>query len=350
MKHLVLLLIIILLISPWLANAESTKVLRYQGQSCDHMSLDSITTETQYRDEVRYQTCTRQVPYQEQICQQVPRVRQECHQAPPQTQCHMEGGGVVCTFENGRRVCRNEPPRQVCNSMPGQTICNNVTYYENVCRYETRYRTESYSCPVTVRVPYTVNVTRYAEIDFQFENAMGMVNADLRANFDSSGMIQLTAQDYSNQALIVARKDYYNSDEGTYSNKTTRARYTISFLPKERVLNPLRMAPDQIQMAASELRFVMNKSFAPQQLLVTLTFQGQGVMENRTVSADQLFIRDLNPMQSLVTINFQQLNLYLPYGAYNVTVDLRLNLGGDILNINEQTYQSRTVYLPMTGM
>lgn len=349
MKHLIILLFILLLICPWLANAESVRTVHYVGQSSEHVRLDQTTYETQYRDEIQYQTCQRQVPYQEQVCQSVPRVTQQCYQTPPQQQCRMEGGGVVCTIENGRRICRNEPPHQVCQTIPGQYVCRDVTTYENVCRYETRYRTENYSCPVTVRVPYTVPATRYAEVDLTFENAFGQVNADIQVSFDQMGNILLRGNDYSNQALIIARRDYFSGNDSYSNNTNVRASYNVSFLPKERVLNPIRRAPGQIQLVQSELRFVMNKSFAPQQLRLTVTFEGQGVRESRNLNSQNFMMRDIDMMNSLVSIDLRNLGLYLPYGAYNVTLELSLDLGGEILNINEQTRQISRVYLNMTG-
>jgi len=346
MKDLFILLIFLFLISPWLARAESSRIVHYQNQGSEHVSLDLTTYETQYRNEIQYNTCERQVPYQEQICRSVPRVTQQCHQTPPQQQCHMEGGGVVCTYENGRRVCRNHPPHQVCNTIPGQYICRDVTTYENVCHYETRYRTETYSCPVTVRVPYTVAITRYGEIDLIFENSFGQVNADLNLTLDQRGNIFLSANDFSNQSLIIARRENYTIDNNSQT-KVTRATYRISFLPKERVLNPVRVPPTQMQLTQSELRFVINKSFAPQQLRMNVTFEGPGVYETRALDGQNSNIRDININQSLVTLDLRNANLYLNYGAYTVTVDVSLDLGGEILNTNEQIRQNSRNYLNM---
>ena len=76
MKKLFLLLFMCCVV--FSANAESTKVINYDGQNADSFELDLETEIIRYREEQYPSTCTRQIPYTEQVCGYETRYRQQC--------------------------------------------------------------------------------------------------------------------------------------------------------------------------------------------------------------------------------------------------------------------------------
>jgi hypothetical protein len=135
-KHFVFVtLLLYLMATLFSAHAsEASQSIQFRGQSYDSVSLTSLLKETQYRDEVVYDTCTRTVPYEDLECRMDTRYREECHM---DTRYREE-----CRNETRYRdECRMETRyRQECSMEPSRQRCE--TTYEQQCRMETRYRQE----------------------------------------------------------------------------------------------------------------------------------------------------------------------------------------------------------------
>ena len=366
--------------------ASATKTVTFNGQNNESLTISYQDQETRYRDEVVNTTCTRQVPNGvEQVCEQVLRYREQCHYEPGRQDCHYtpsreqchttpsrqecryEQGGVVCSYENGRRVCRNEPGHQVCRTIPGQrvcqtipgdyvctqipghNVCNQVPYYERVCHNETRYRTESYSCQRTVSVPYNVKIAHEALVDLTFDNAMNVATAELNVLFLADGEIKLATN--KNDVLVLAQKEnLYTERNG--DKYTTHASYRISFLPKERVLSPVRNPADQIQLTQDQLSFVIGKSFNPSQLKVYVRLHAKKTLFHkeidvqRTFNGNELRMIDISngtiSTQSTVQINMNEIGVELKKRKYDITIITSVELkGGEVIN-DEQLSLSQT--------
>ncbi|MBL6989412.1 MAG: hypothetical protein ISR65_06525 [Bacteriovoracaceae bacterium] len=159
----------------------------YEGQITQNFVLENVLTQTRYRDEEIDDTCTREVPYTEevcdyqtsyrsecrdipgqQVCDDVPyqectdvtRYRRECSEGPSTRECHREPDREVCHNEPdrrecstgpstrqchreadrqecsrapGRQVCRDKPAREVCETKPAQRVCEQING-RRVCR------------------------------------------------------------------------------------------------------------------------------------------------------------------------------------------------------------------------
>lgn len=170
----------------------SSAQFSYQGQPGETLTLKNVLTETRYNEEEVPDTCTRQVPYTENVCdyetqyrrecedipghevchdvphrecRDVTRYRRECHDGPSREECHREPGREVCHNRpsrqvcertqaqrvceqvNGRRVCRRIPGERVCRTVPGERVCN-TTPGRRVCNTIPGRR-------ICERVPYT---------------------------------------------------------------------------------------------------------------------------------------------------------------------------------------------------
>ncbi len=366
--------------------ASATKTVTFNGQTSENVSLSFEGQETRYRNEVVNSTCTRQVPDGvQQICEQVLRYRQECryepsrqdchytssreecYYTPSRQDCHYEGGGVVCTIENGRRICRNEPGHQVCRTIPGErvcrtipgqyvcetipgrNVCNQVPYYETVCHNETRYRTESYSCQKTISVPYSVRINHDAQVEFNFENAMSVKDASISVNFEDDGVVTLKTN--SADVLVLAQKEG-SSVEHNADTFTTHASYRVTFLPKERVLSPVKLPAEQVNVTQDQLSFVIGKSFNPSQLKVTVNLHAKRTLFHkefdvtRTFNGTELRMIDIQngaiATQSTVVLNLKDLGIELPKRKFDITINTAVELkAGQVIN-NENLVLTQT--------
>lgn len=358
--------------------ASTFKTVTYNGQASENVNLSFTTDETRYRDQIVNSTCTRQVPDGvQQICEQELRYRQECHYepsrqdchytssreechyTPSRQECHTEGGGVVCTVENGRRICRNEPGHQVCRTIPGEricrtipgeyvcqtipgrNICSQIPYYENVCHNETRYRTETYSCQKTISVPYTEKINHDAQVEFIFENALGVSTANFNLEFSDDGVTNLKAS--ANDVLILAQKESSSVEHGASDTYTTHASYRIIFLPKQRVLSPVALPAEKVELTQDQLSFIIGKSFNPSQLKVTINIHAKRTLFHkevditRTFSGNELRMIDVQngdiATQSTVILNLKDLGIDLSKRKYDVTIDTAVELKlGQVIN------------------
>jgi len=112
---------------------EKGKTFIYKGVENEvKYQLQNKIVETRYRTETVPDTCTREVPYTENVCEQVTRHREECNTIPgeevcrdvPDRECHDETSTrEVCRNTPGREVCHPGPDRRVCHSTPGREEC-----------------------------------------------------------------------------------------------------------------------------------------------------------------------------------------------------------------------------------
>lgn len=159
------------------SEKSSRTIIQFTGQEQESIQLNNELTETRYRTEYRDTTCTRQVPYEEQVCETIPdydtvcrtipgrndcrteydrqcrtvtRYRQECSRGPSRRECTNENRRVCrqvpgrrqcrtlpngterCRDLPGHRVCENKPER-VCRNVPGERTCRQVPYTEREC-------------------------------------------------------------------------------------------------------------------------------------------------------------------------------------------------------------------------
>ncbi|MBY0518163.1 MAG: hypothetical protein K2P81_14740 [Bacteriovoracaceae bacterium] len=205
-----------------LAQNETAQFI-FRGQPQEHVALERSVVETRTRTEMQNDTCTRQIPYQEQECgpetryrqectwvparqecgrrderrcRQVTRYRQECSNGPSRRECRTFPGGQVCTNRpgreicedrggseecrevNGRRVCRrtggrvcrtvpgerdcrSTPPETRCTTEPGERICRQVSYPDQECTTESvPWCTTIPGQNVCRDIPYQENVCR----------------------------------------------------------------------------------------------------------------------------------------------------------------------------------------------
>lgn len=105
------------------SEIEAMKQFLFKGTDIATIKLQEKKDETRYREEMQDSTCTRQVPYEEEVCGNVTYYRQVCHTVPARTQCNDYDEQVCHNETRYREECRQGPSRQVCRSVPGRRVC-----------------------------------------------------------------------------------------------------------------------------------------------------------------------------------------------------------------------------------
>jgi len=115
-----------------LSASESRHQFLYDGGGQQEFTLENTLTETRYRERQVPDTCYRDIPYTERVCQMETRYRNQCQTVPGHEECHMQNEtqcrDVVryreeCLPGPSRRVCTANPPRRECQPGPIQRVC-----------------------------------------------------------------------------------------------------------------------------------------------------------------------------------------------------------------------------------
>jgi len=361
----------------------------YVGQGDQGFELVNFEEVTRYRDEMVYNTCTRQVPYNEQECSYETRYRNECHNVPggqdcrtvndnvcsnvtryrtecsnsgSTTQCRNEGGRRVCREVPGQRVCRQVPytervcrnvPRRVCTNLPSRRVCENVPYSERVCRTVTRYRTEQYSCPTTVRVPYTVRIEKVANVNFEFLTDNFDAVVDFRTTLLKTGEIKLQVVDRSNRRVLVLvnkRTDVQERGEDTIYNVF----YTVKFLDAAEVLLPVTSGVTDLVLYTDELSFNLGNIVNERIFSLRVRIASEGIVKmDRVFAASELDLRNNSVDSVRAILDLDRLGVLIRNSqVYNISITPSVNLERldfEVLNIgNIETSKTFNVTIPVT--
>lgn len=135
-------------------HADTQKVINYENQRGEVFDLENWLKEIQYKTEEVKDTCHKQVPYEEKVCKDVTKYKDECQTIPAHESCN-NVNHPICRNETTYEDQCTTPTHRECHN-ESERVCHNETRYENVCstspdRQECR----------TVNEPYCHNETRY---------------------------------------------------------------------------------------------------------------------------------------------------------------------------------------------
>jgi len=371
---------------------DRTERLSFSGQASDYLRLENEVTETRYRTEEYADTCTREVPYQDQecetvtryrrdcrtemepVCQNVTRYRRQCEPSqrvcepgrrectPGRRICENIPGGVDCRIENGRRICERRPDRQECREVPGQChetpgycreipgrcmdvpyterecrdvprqVCRDVPYYEQVCRTVTRYRTESYSCMKTRQVPYQHTVRRdTAELEFNFKDIAGQSRMEFEAFLTDGGEVIVKGFDRSSRPVVAVAKKIEEDPRTVGVDTNRKIKFDVTFLDQTRELAPIMRDISNAQMLMGRVVFETGRIFNKDTFKIRMNVTDRlGTLVNRDLDLREYGIRDMETT-SQVAIDLAALNLPRR-GRVNVEFRIAVDLGGMVLN------------------
>ncbi|OIQ20579.1 MAG: hypothetical protein BM556_01175 [Bacteriovorax sp. MedPE-SWde] len=283
--------IVLTLLVCFSSYAEQSASFSFNGQSNDEVLIEEIRQITLFKDEVRDGTCTRQIPYTENVCgyetnyrqecswqagynncyndtqrdcRYETRYRRECTRGPSRSQCTMKPGKTTCrTGRDGqqrchttqpRRVCRDVPGRETCRRVPyqdyvcsnrtvrkcdwvpGRNVCEQVPYQEYICRDVTKYRSEDYACKVTVKVPYKVEKKVSNQIFVSYKGDLDIAEAQFLATFKDDNTLDLKTTNLNEDDLLISSTVDTVSGSDKYSFITNIA---VDFFDKTKALRPV---------------------------------------------------------------------------------------------------------------
>ena len=295
MKLMVKLTLLYFLATTALYAAEHQESFIYQGELEKSLELTRDKINVYYTEEEVDTTCTRQIPYEEDVCRDVTRYREQCHWEPGRDICrnHTEYERVcrsnpsrrvcrsvperVCRTVNGRsrcrtvnrQVCRNvgggtscrQVPRTVrrCTHNPGRNICENIPYYENICNMETLYRTEEYGCKERVSDPHEEVVGQYkADVNFYFQNEYAE-DVPFNVFLDSEGKVSYNTKSDNQESTVFVKLIHKEVEEIAQDHK--QVTYTVALYSKDQILSPVSMEITKASFSKTKIKFQMGQIF-----------------------------------------------------------------------------------------
>lgn len=256
MKRITLLFGLILVLNA-AAQAQEFFEFEYAQQPTEQVTLEGTREVTLYRTQYVDGTCTRQEPYQETVCgdetryrnectwipsrnvctteddyqcRDVRRTRRECKPGrtqrvcvnePARRECRSRNGVERCVDVPGRRncrdvvgdqVCRNVPytdracqtvSRQVCRDVPARNECRDIPYQDYVCRDVTSYRSISYACKKPVQVPYVSSKSFSHQINFKFSDPDLLGKATIKLVLNEKGQAAISYQNLNESETYI---------------------------------------------------------------------------------------------------------------------------------------------------
>ncbi len=113
--------------------ADTSKTFSYEDQKEEVFNLENFLKEITYIEQEVKGTCTRKVPYQENVCRNVTRYKKECAIVPAHEECEQVNNPICRTESRTERECHDTPSRQECRDV-NEYQCRTETRYENECR------------------------------------------------------------------------------------------------------------------------------------------------------------------------------------------------------------------------
>ena len=294
MKRLTLLSLMLLTLAQT-TYAQSRDSFAYNGQENQKVTLKEIKEITLYRTEMQDSTCTRQIPYTEEVCGNETFYRSECSWVPGRNHCYDESDYVCrnvtrhrqeCTRGRSREECTTEPARRVCRTrngvercvdvpsrrrcrqvqgretcrrvaytdrqcetvtrrqcdwIPGQNECSQVPYQEWVCKDVTRYRDEQYACQVPVQIPYQADKEFTSSINFNFNDSLSIGDAQIEVLRNMSNEIEVKVVNQDNKTFIQKLEETSSVVSDNDESRVTAHGYIYSFGSIEKLVAPLKV-------------------------------------------------------------------------------------------------------------
>jgi len=146
-----------------IAHSETYKRFNYENQPEETFSLENFLKEITMVDQEVKSTCERKVPYQENVCRDVTKYKNECSTIPAHEECKQVNNPICRTETRMEEECYRLPSKEECRQVPNR-VCSYETKYERecnttpdrqecrtvsdqVCRYETKYEQQCRTVP-----------------------------------------------------------------------------------------------------------------------------------------------------------------------------------------------------------
>ena len=288
------LIIALLGFTAFLNSALADQIVLNSNQSSYQLRLKGLAYRTEYRQEVRPRTCSREVlDHYERQCR-IEHGQQICRKQPDRTECGLTPTGEQCHIVPGATVCNNELDRQICNDIA-------------------RYRTEFYNCDEIVSVPYQV-YDHDVENDITVNVDKSKYNPQLNEilSFVQNGDdLSIQAVQTTGRAIIFIKKSVQDLGQSGII-KRTKTNIQLTILDKNIVFSAFLTNPTELSVSANGLSISTGLIIDPSLVKVSLFVERHRALAKNILMID----RELNPGEyvltnsaanTLVRISFSQL-------------------------------------------
>lgn len=241
-------------------------------------------------------------------------------------------------YEQRQTICYRQQVfyRTTCHSTPQGNFCQSIPYY----------RTVSYPCIQTVRVPYEVKEFDVeAKVDLKILNAPEGAAETFKVTLDGA---KLTLSAQGSKRYFIMLKDQNISRQVNGSVKLITATFEAELVEAAPVLSALSMT--NISMKDSILSFTMGPVAAAEFIGYALTVKKAPILGSDTI----LFDRELSKNEIQISstdrissgrVSIEQLGVTLTSGRHTLTAKAFFKHPGSILNGQdfEATETSRTL-------
>lgn len=358
-------------------------IIDFTGEETKTVTLEGPMTVTRVRVEDQDSTCYRQEPYEEEVCGNETRYRNECRWQPGRRACDTrydrvcrnvtryrqrcttgasrqvctnEPGRRVCRTRDGRQTCRNVPGRRVCRSepgrrtcrsvpytdrvcdrvprtycrdIPGRNICQDVPYQDYVCRMVTKYRDIPYACTKPVEVPYEAEVTHTHEVEVKFTDAdaLGAGKLSLKV-VDKEFIDAIFTNENEDQTFVQLTKntEVVSDEEDAIVSKSE---VSVNVGNLQKLLAPVKAVIEGVSIDKKGRLNVSTqeaKSFADSDIeLVIVKKKNDEVHFAKTFKASDFSLNGEEGMKiDLSKHGFEKLKTFLGLGGVDLKISMRI--------------------------
>ncbi len=336
MKFLFLALTSVLALS---SNAIAKQITIDGLKSQYKTQLTAEVTHTEYRQEQRETTCSRQVPngYHEE-CRDYPGTH-ECREVGGGRECRQVGGGQQCGETPSGRQCFDLPGHEECFNTPGQRECYDTPGHRQ-CHTVQDTRTEYYQCTKTISVPYIVkdadienDVVVNVEINRALPNGVNEV-----IDFVQDGKVLILKSVQSTAKVLVIANQQQNeiSNNGRIIKQQTVV--SIKLIDRQAALGPFLGTASELTFDAHGLQITTGLITDVRAVRFDLEvrrhkFLGKDeIILQRSLEASEMTFAN-NGGQTLVSVDFQKLGLQDKISGKKIKLVLQMQLNVNLDNV-----------------
>ncbi len=318
------------------ANAGSKQIIIDGLKSQYKNQLSAEVSHTEYRQEQRQSTCSRQVPDgSHQECRYIPGNR-ECHETGGGRQCRYVGGGQTCGETPSGRQCHDLPGHEECYDTPGNRQCYDTPGYQD-CYNVIDTRTEYYSCIETINVPYTVkdaDIENEIVVDVEINRSLPSGIREVIDLVQNGKEFSLKSVQSTSKVLVIANsKQTEISNNGRLIRQQTQV--SIKLLDRAAELGAFLSPVSEISFDANGLQLTTGLITDASLLKFDLE-----VKRNKLLGKDEMILqRTLTQSevtftntgkQTLINVDFQKLGITEKIDGKKIKLAFQIQLNADL--------------------
>jgi hypothetical protein len=230
-------------------------------------------------------------------------------------------------YEQRRTICHRQDVdyTTVCHPTPNGTVCSTVPYY----------RTISYPCIQTVRIPYEVkDYDVDANVNLNISSIPGIpVGETFKVTLDGDNL-SISALGSKRFFIILDKRDVSSRTQGTV--KFIDAKYSVSLIEANPILKALQVSNISFKDGSVSFKTGANIQGLGFSLNVTKSplLSSDTILFDRELASNEIQLRPQG-VGSEALINFQRIGVELSSGRYKITAKAFFKYQGALLNASQ---------------